>query len=137
MATLAHECGSCGHEARGYTKTELEKDGWQWHVIGKTAFGTADTYFIMCDGCTGAAEQRAQDRRDREQRARVPRGKCSHCNAETMVLPAPDVVVGTCLNRALPTSLCRDCDKYPALLRTVSYTSADWAMPDFFFPSSA
>lgn len=134
MATASYECDGCGHEAQGYSKSDLEKAGWVWHVATKGYAGIAERHFILCDGCTGAAERRAQDRRDREQRARVPRDNCSHCNAETLILPAPDTVVGSPYNRALPVSLCRDCDKYPETLRPVDYQQSDWAMPDFFFP---
>src|SRR4051812_1530112 len=117
MATnRSHECDNCGHESEGYSQKELVDDhGWTWNATTRVS-GVATGYFIMCDSCNGAAERRVQDRRAREQRARVPRANCSHCNAETMVLPAAAVVVGTEFALALPTSLCRDCDKYPETL---------------------
>jgi hypothetical protein len=133
----SHECDNCGHEAEGYSQNELINDqGWTWNPT-RLVKGVPHSYFIMCDSCNGAAERRVQDRREREQRARVPRANCTHCKAATMVLPAEAVVVGTEFSRALPTSLCRDCDRYPETLRRVAYTPADWAMPDFFFPGEA
>jgi hypothetical protein len=138
MATTSKfECDNCAHEAQGYTRTELEKDGWSWNIARKSAVGVVETYFILCDGCSGAAERRREERTERERLARVPRERCSHCKAATFVLPAENVVIGTEFARALPTSLCRECDKYPELLRPVVYRSSDWALPDFFFPGES
>jgi hypothetical protein len=114
MATTSKfECDNCAHEAQGYTRTELEKDGWSWNIARKSAVGVVETYFILCDGCSGAAERRREERTERERLARVPRERCSHCKAATFVLPAENVVIGTEFARALPTSLCRECDKLP------------------------
>lgn len=113
MGQSVYECGGCGHEAQGYTRHELEQRDWVWHVLTKGAAGVAETWFILCDGCSSAADERRQDRADRE----APQPSCSHCKQPTMVLPAANVVVGTEFARALPTSLCRGCDRYPELLR--------------------
>ena len=51
-----HECGSCGELMSGYTRAELEEDGWVWNLIQKK--GVATTAFVMCDSCEAKYAQR-------------------------------------------------------------------------------
>jgi hypothetical protein len=50
-----YECGSCGHTTDGYTKKELEADGWQFHKIK----GSTDP-FVLCDACVRLYQHRRQ-----------------------------------------------------------------------------
>lgn len=46
MAKAAeHTCGSCGHVTSGYTRNDLEAEGWVWHIVRGIAV------FVMCDTC--------------------------------------------------------------------------------------
>lgn len=130
MAPTAYqECDSCGHQAGGYSRSELEKIGWQWNAVTETSYTEAATYFVLCDECVVGAEHRARDRVEREQRASVPRGTCTHCKGPTTIIPPPSVVVGTPFKLALPTAVCPNCDKNPALLRPVEEYPADALYP--------
>jgi hypothetical protein len=48
-----YECGNCGHEVKGYTKTELEDEGWAWHRLNG---GMTVKFFVLCDTCQARFE---------------------------------------------------------------------------------
>lgn len=51
-----HVCDSCGWEASGYTRQELERDGWKWNPL--TDDDTDKRRFVMCSECVAYFAER-------------------------------------------------------------------------------
>lgn len=55
MSKHTFDCGGCGHETTGYTRSDLETQGWVWHLIDNAQA------FILCDSCEALYANRRAD----------------------------------------------------------------------------
>jgi hypothetical protein len=54
------DCGSCGAEMGGYTRKELETQGWTWQEYPDSSNKHLKNHFVLCSDCTHDYEKRRE-----------------------------------------------------------------------------